>query len=289
MSPLLLTLVLAVTPLSPNALQSETDAFHRARLERLKANGWLNLVALLWIKEGDNAAGSAKDAALKFPAAAPAHLGTFTRKGAEVSFTPAPGVAVTHGGKPFPGGKLVTDADGDPTELRAGTFHFYVINRQGDLGVRVKDDDAATAKAFTDIPRYPANAAWRVTGKLVRGAGHTTLAVPNVLGKVEAVESPGVVELTVEGKTFRLAPTMENGEYFFVFGDLTNRDTTYGAGRFLNTPPADKDGNVVLDFNHAVNPPCAFSAFATCPLPPKENRLSARVEAGEKRMPGAHP
>jgi uncharacterized protein (DUF1684 family) len=112
----------------------------------------------------------------------------------------------------------------------------------------------------------------------------TEIAVPNVLGEVERSPSPGTAVFTIGGKEYRLTPVLEGDspELFFIFGDETNRTETYGAGRFLYAEPA-KDGKVILDFNRAYNPPCAFSAFATCPLPPKPNRLALRVDAGEKR------
>jgi uncharacterized protein (DUF1684 family) len=110
------------------------------------------------------------------------------------------------------------------------------------------------------------------------------ISIPNVLGEVEEMSSPGTAVFTVAGKEYRLTPVVEPGgdQLFLLFGDLTNRDETYGAGRFLEVD-MPKDGKVVLDFNRAYNPPCAFTPFATCPLPPPQNRLKVRVEAGEKR------
>jgi uncharacterized protein (DUF1684 family) len=168
-----------------------------------------------------------------------------------------------------------------------GRFRFQLIARGSRVGVRIKDPDARARKEFKGIPAFPPSAHWRIVARWEPANPPTEIAVPNVLGEVDRSPSPGTAVLTVDGKEYRLTPVLEEGspDLFFVFGDETNRTETYGAGRFLYAAPA-KDGTVVLDFNRAYNPPCAFSAFATCPLPPKQNRLALRVEAGEKRLPG---
>ncbi|MHA7634292.1 DUF1684 domain-containing protein [Corallococcus sp. M7] len=263
-----------------------TQAWHAERLRHLQSpDGWLTLVGLTWLKEGEQTAGSAPDSAVPLPASAPAKAGTFVRKGDTVSFQPAPGVAFTLEGKPFTGGALKTDEKGAPDVVRLGAVSFQIILRKDRLGVRVKDSEAAARKQFHGIPMYPASADWKVEAKLVPDEKPRMISVPTVLGHAEEMKAAGTLVFTVAGKEYRLTPVGEEGdeELFIVFGDETNRDTTYGAGRFLEAPRPDKDGRVVLDFNRAYNPPCAFSRFATCPLPPRGNRLALRVEAGEKR------
>ncbi|RKG63692.1 DUF1684 domain-containing protein [Corallococcus sp. CA054B] len=291
----------ATKPLPKPAAQAEkkapaedvaaaTQAWHAERLKRLQSpDGWLTLVGLTWLKEGEQTAGSAPGSAVPLPSPAPAQAGTFVRKGNSVSFQPAPGVASTLEGKPFTGGALKTDEKGAPDVVRLGTVSFQIILRKDRLGVRVKDSDAAARKQFPGIPMYPASADWKVEAKLVPDDKPRMISVPTVLGHAEEMKSAGTLVFTVAGKEYRLTPVGEegDGELFIVFGDETNRDTTYGAGRFLEAPLPDKDGRVVLDFNRAYNPPCAFSRFATCPLPPRGNRLALRVEAGEKRA-GEH-
>jgi uncharacterized protein (DUF1684 family) len=270
---------------APSGFEAETREWHAKRVARLTADdGWLTLVGLHWLQEGPNRFGSASDNELIFPASVPAHAGTFTRKGDAVSLTLQPGVSPTLEGKPFTGGALHSDAEGKPDTLALGTLRFFVIRRGERLGVRVKDSAAEARKAFHGIPTYAPNAAWRVEGRLEPAKAEHKLSVPNVLGEVEEMVSPGAVVFTFGGQEYRLTPVVEPGEdqLFFIFGDLTNRDATYGAGRFLYAD-MPKDGKVVLDFNRAYNPPCAFTAFATCPLPPPQNRLKVRVEAGEKR------
>lgn len=263
-----------------------TQAWQAERLQRLTSpDGWLTLVGLTWLKEGEQTAGSAPDSAVPLPSPVPPKAGTFVRQGDTVSFQPAPGLAFTLEGKPFTGGALKTDEKGAPDVVRLGTVSFQIIRRQDRLGVRVKDSEAAARKQFHGIPMYPASADWKVEARLVPDEKPRMLSVPTVLGYAEEMKAAGTLVFTVAGKEYRLTPVGEEGdeELFIVFGDETNRDTTYGAGRFLEAPLPDKDGRVVLDFNRAYNPPCAFSRFATCPLPPRGNRLSLRVEAGEKR------
>lgn len=279
--------ITAATPTSPD-LVAETNAWHQQRIERLKAeDGWLSLVALNWLEEGDNAAGSAQDAQVELPKSVPARIGTFTRHGKQVSFTPAKDVAVTLGGKPFTGGTVHTDESGAPDVLRLGSLQMLAIVRGDRVGVRVRDSASPLRREFKGIDRFPVSAAWRKDAKWEPAPEGKTVHITNVLGDVEEAPLAGVAVFTHEGKEYRLEAVKEDDSLFFVFGDETNRTDSYPAGRFLSTE-LPKDGHVVLDFNRAYNPPCAFTRFATCPLPTKENRLKVRVEAGEKRFGHGH-
>jgi uncharacterized protein (DUF1684 family) len=289
-STLLGPLLLASTPAAPtvadaSAFAQSTAAWHLQREKRLASeDGWLTLVALLWLKEGDNVAGSGPGASVVFPAKAPARLGTFRRSGNAVSFQPEPGVLVTKAGAPFVGGPLKSDADAETDVLEAGGLRFFVVVRGERVGLRVKDPDAPKRRDFHGIPTYPADPRWRIEARWEPAAQGTSIAVPNILGSVDQMPAPGTAVFSVDGQEFRLTPVLEEGSpnLFFVFADVTNRTETYGAGRFLYAEPS-KDGRVVLDFNRAYNPPCAFTPYATCPLPPKQNRLSIPIAAGEKR------
>jgi uncharacterized protein (DUF1684 family) len=262
-----------------------TRAWHQERLARLTAeDGWLSLVGLHWLTAGDNAVGSAPGLPVTLPAGAPARLGAFRLQGEAVHFTPAPGAQVTLGGKPFEGGVVRTDTQpGGPDVLRHGTLQLVVLRRGERTGIRVRDTEAPTRKAFHGIPTFPPHARWRVEATLVRAKEPKVLQVPNVLGTEEQLPSPGTLVFTLGGKEHRLDPVLEEGKLFVIFADETNRSDTYGAGRFLYADMPGPDGRVVLDFNRAYNPPCAFTPYATCPLPPRQNRLKVRVEAGEKR------
>ena len=286
---LLSALLLATPPEAPPGeapdFTQATAAWHAQREKRLTAaDGWLTLVGLLWLKEGDNLAGSGDGASVVFPAKAPAQLGTFHRSGSAVSFQPAAGVVVTRANQPFLGGPLKSDAEEHPDVLEASGLSFFVIQRGDRMGLRVKDPEAPARRNFHGIATYAADPRWRIEARWEPAPPGNSLVVPNVLGTVEKMAAPGTAIFTVDGKEYRLAAVLEEGEtnLFFVFGDATNRTETYGAGRFLYAQPP-KGGRVVLDFNRAYNPPCAFSPYATCPLPPKQNRLSIAITAGEKR------
>ncbi len=267
---------------------ASTKKWQTRRLTALQAeDGWLTLAGLSWLKEGPNSAGADAKAEVTFPEGAPAQVGTLTRSGQEVAFMPAPGVAATIKGQPFAGGPLKNDAAGAPDIVQVDRFTFQIIVRGDKLGVRIKDPQARARTSFHGIPTWEPNAKWqiRATWEATPGA---TLPVPNVLGQIEQMPSPGSAVFTIDGKRYRLTPVLEDGSprLFFVFGDETNKTESYGAGRFLYADPPKGDA-VLLDFNQAYNPPCAFSAYATCPLPPKGNRLPFRVDAGEKRT-GSH-
>ncbi len=293
MTPIALALSLALhaapapktmPPPATEALTTSTREWHAQRIERLQAeDGWLTLVGLFWLEEGEQSVGSAPGNDLDFPDNTPAKLGTFTRQGNTARFQPAPGVSITRNGQPFTGGALQTDEKGAPDVLKLGSVSFQLILRGDKLGVRVRDTQAPARKAFNGIPTYPASPQWRVEARFEPAETPRTIQVPNVLGTVEEMKAPGTLVFTVDGKEHRLTPVEDgSGGLFIIFADTTNRDATYGAGRFLSAD-MPKDGRVVLDFNRAYNPPCAFTKFATCPLPPKGNRLALRVEAGEKR------
>jgi uncharacterized protein len=267
-----------------NPIDVETRSFHQQRIATLtREDGWLTLVGLAWLSEGPNVAGSAMGSAVQFPAGAPPRIGTFTRKGGVVSFEAQPGVRVVGEGGVIARAVIPIGPEGDSDPLTVGRFRFYVIKRGDRFGVRIKDPEAVARRDFRGIPMFPANQSWRIEARFERAAPGSMLAVQNVLGQIEPSPTPGTAVFQVGGKEYRLTPIQEGDSLFFVFGDDTNRDESYGSGRFLSAS-APKDGKVVLDFNQAINPPCAFTPYATCPLPPKGNRLPLRVEAGEKRL-----
>ena len=285
MLPALLPLLIAAAPadISQGDFKEQHREWQQERSTRLRApDGWLTLVNLAWLEEGENKAGSAKGSTIELPKGAPKLLGTFVREGNTVRFTPAKGVEVTVDGKRFEGGAVQTDADGAPDVLQHKTLSLIVIQRGERLGVRVRDTVAPTRTRFSGIPFFDPSLAWRKVATWEPAKEGETLQIPNVLGDASAAPLAGTAVFTHEGRTYRLQATEEGDRLFFVFGDLTNRDTTYGAGRFLYTA-LPEDGRLVLDFNRAYNPPCAFTAYATCPLPPKQNKLGLRIEAGEKR------
>ena len=276
---------------SPAAYRSEIEKWKRDRVERLTADdGWLTVVALSWLEEGENRIGSAPPNRVVLPAGkAPAEVGSIRITKGRALFTVARGVRVTHDGKPVSTMAMLSDADGDPTILEHGTLSFYLIKRGDRLGVRVKDSASAARRSFHGIESYAADPKWRVPATFVPYRPPKSIPVPNVLGTPTREPSPGAVVFSIGGREYRLDAVDEEGEedLFLIFGDRTNGETTYGAGRFLYARRPGADGKTVVDFNKAYNPPCAFTAFATCPLPPPQNRLPIAVTAGEKRY-GKH-
>jgi|OpeIllAssembly_1097287.scaffolds.fasta_scaffold66891_3 hypothetical protein len=273
-------------PPDPAAYRAEVEAFRKQRDASLrKEDGWLTLVGLSWLEEGDNAVGSAKGSRVLLPRGkAPEKLGVIRLEKGAATFTTAPGATVTEGGKPVTTAVLKPDSSGAPTLLSHGTLAFHLIGRGAKVGVRVKDREAETLKRFKGVESFPLDPSFRFVAKFEPSSPAKKIEVPNVLGTPEMQDSPGAVVFTRDGRTYRLDALVggPKGELFLVFGDQTNAKETYGGGRFLHTPPPAADGTVVVDFNRAINPPCVFTPYATCPLPPKENRLALRVTAGEK-------
>lgn len=263
----------------------EIESWRAGRIERLqRPDGWLTLVGLAWLQPGDNSVGSAEGSVVALPAGAPARLGTIRVVGDEATFTAAPAVEVTSAGEPVSTVRLRSDRDGNPTVLTHGTVSFYLIGRNGRLAVRVKDSEAAARKRFAGIEHFPVDPKWRVEARFEPAPAGHEIEVPNALGYLEKMNAPGHVVFELGGATQRLLALDDTGDgrLFLVFGDLTTGKETYGGGRFLYTDPP-KDGRAVIDFNRAYNPPCVFSPYATCPLPPPGNKMKVRVEAGEKK------
>jgi hypothetical protein len=287
----------AAEPAKAPTWEEEVAAWKQARFERLRRpDGWLTLVGLGWLKAGDNSIGSDPKSAVALPAGkAPARLGTLrlVESGGKstVTFVAEQGVAVTHRGAPVSTLELVSDADAkadeEPTVLEHGSLSFFAIRRGDRLGIRVKDSEAATLKAFHGLDYYPLDRKWRIAARFEAAAQPKPIPIPNALGFDEPILSPGHVVFTLDGVEHRLLALDDTGDgrLFLVFGDKTNGKETYGGGRFLYTDPP-QGGRVELDFNRSYNPPCVFTPYATCPLPPRENRLPFRIEAGEKSFAG---
>lgn len=275
-------LLLLAVQAAPSYL-AELDKFHADREAELKADdGWLTVAGLFWLKPGPNKAGSATGNDVLLPAKAPATLGTFDLKDGAVTFTADPAAHVMIGDR-----HVTTTAfdirAGDAGAIRSGDLVMFPIQRGDKFGIRMRDLRSATRKGFTGVRTFPVRPEYRIVARFVAYPQPKKVLVPNVLGQYPEMTSPGYVTFTLNGQSLRLEPvfeTDERKELFFIFGDATNKGETYAAGRFLYTP-LPKDGTVIMDFNKAINPPCAFTDFATCPLPTKENRLPVRIEAGE--------
>ena len=273
--------------------QHEIEQWRAKRTANLTSpTGWLSLIGLEWLQEGANRIGSASDNDIVLKAG-PAHLGvvTLAKDGAlHIALDEKAGATID--GKAVREATLIDDmhaGEATPTTVAFGNANFYVIERDGRKALRVKDSDAETRKDFVGIDYFPIDASWRVVADWVPFAPPQKLEIGSVIGTIDKVDVPGKAVFHRDGHTFELLPYQEEpgGELFFVLADRTSGKETYGAARFLYAA-LPKDGKVVLDFNKAYNPPCAFTPFATCPLAPPENRLDVAVTAGEKKYRGGH-
>lgn len=262
----------------------DVEAWHKGRIQRLKSEtGWLALVGLFPLAEGTHTFGGAEDNDLVFPGDAPARAGTITVANGKPRLDVAEGVKMTHNRKRVTSIDLATDKEAEPTEIRMGTYDFYVIDRPGTLYLRVKDSESEVRKAFRGIERYPVRKKWKVAAHLEPYDPPRRLTIPNAMGFDEVVDCRGALVFEIDGEEYRLEPMSEGGgEMFIVFGDATSGHETYGGGRMIYIPSPDSDGHTTIDFNRAYNPPCVFTPYATCPLPHRENILPIRIEAGEK-------
>lgn len=272
-------------------LAAETSAWHESRLAELRADhGWLTLAGLWWLGEGTHTLGSADASDLVFPAGAPAQIGTLTRAGRDIHLHVAADVDARIAGARITDHSLRFASASDTDRVQLGDrFTFLIIHRGDRLGVRLYDRDSAARREFTDIPTFPPRSSWRVPARFERYATPRRIDHPTVLGTAQPAEVPGVAVFTVAGREHRLTPILEHGphgdELLFVFRDLTSGAETYTGGRFLVAPLPQADDTLVLDFNRAHNPPCAFTPYATCPVPLPENRLALRIDAGEQTPP----
>ncbi len=255
--------------------RAQIEEWRRQREAALKADGgWLTVTGLFWLHDGANSFGSAPSKDIVLPAGPDVKDGAFELHSGKVT--------LRMDGQTR---ELRTDSAGKPDAVTMGSLTMFVIERGGKYGIRLKDNNSSIRKEFTGLHYFPVSADCRVITRLVPDA--KKIPILNILGQVQPTPSPGYVEFELRGQKLRLTPVEDSpGELSFIFRDLTSGKETYGSGRFLDTE-LGKDGQVVLDFNQAYNPPCAFTPYATCPLPPKENRLAVRIEAGELKY-GSH-
>ncbi|MGS1078660.1 DUF1684 domain-containing protein [Pseudoxanthomonas beigongshangi] len=254
------------------------------RDDLLKPDGWTSLVGLHWIQLKAHYIGSGPDSGIRL-AAGPAKLGMITDEDGRIRFTPEPGVAVTFNGQPLKGEvEIPGDHDESPGVIGFddGKGWLTVIERGGRHALRVKHADAASRLQFTGLTYWPIDAAWKIQARFIPHPPGKTIPIVDIIGTTTPSPNPGAVEFEREGRRYRLEALGDPASgLFFVLADRTSGHGSYPAGRFLDAP-AVADGKVWLDFNQAYNPPCAFTPFATCPLPPPENRLDLAITAGEQ-------
>jgi hypothetical protein len=267
--------------------EEEIEAWRARRLASLRArDGWLALVGLFWLHEGQNSVGSDPGAdVVPSTGSIPSRLGWIDVADGRATARFPPGSRVTHERAKVTTLVLRDDREGKPTKLALGTLRFHVIHRAGRLAVRVRDRASPAPRSVTHLPHYPVDPRWRLQATFHPHDPVPQLVLPSIVGPGQEYRVPGTVSFEVGGKALALEAYQELDErdLFIVFGDETNGTETYGGGRYLYASAPGSDGIVVLDFNRSYNPPCAFTLYATCVLAQPGNRLPIRIEAGEKR------
>lgn len=277
--------LLTAFTLNDNAYEEQLRQWHEKRVESLKAeSGWLNLAGLFWLKEGSNTFGGAKENDILFPEdKSRPFLGEVILNKDKITLKAKPDAQIFEGDQPVT--ELDIFPDGKPVTLKHESLRWFVIKRGDKYAIRLRDLESEYLKGFTGIERYPVLESWRVKAQFVPTKGRT-VSITDITGRTDDQVSPGKLVFTVNGKEYSLDAVGKPENLFIIFADLTNKTETYGAGRFLYSS-VEPDGTAWLDFNKAINPPCAFSPYATCPLPPKQNKLALAIPAGEKRY-GEH-
>jgi uncharacterized protein (DUF1684 family) len=276
-----MTAWIALAIAAPDAYRLEVEAWRKEMDASLRRpEGWLAVSALAWLREGVNLVGSSPEAAVKLPKGAPAVAGALHVREKEVKFKAAKAEVLVDG-KPEREATLNSDRQGRPSRVKVGDLTFVILERGGRLAVRLWNPNSINRLSFQGRKWFPIDARFRVEADFRPYAHPKTAPILDVLGNTNHVTVPGYAEFTLAGKKMRLVAEQSGDALFFNFRDGTSGKETYPAGRFLYAD-APKNGKVILDFNRAYSPPCAFTAYATCPLPPPENVLRVRIPAGEK-------
>lgn len=285
---------LNAVPVSQGLGETYTPYIERWRRERevdLKSDdGWLTVCGLSWLRPGETRVGSDPGNDVVLPAHAPAVAGVLTLDPeGNASFRPASCVTVTRDGRPFEPGEIHSDAGGSPDILAVGDLRLILLKRGERMALRIKDNRSPIRARSAGLRWYPADEGWRIPAKFVAYPTPTRLTFDTIVGERETLESPGYVTFERGGQKYHLqAARQKGGELWFVFRDATSGRTTHGGARQLTADPP-RGNEVILDFNKAVNLPCAYIPYATCPLAPRQNRLSLAIEAGEKMYEPGKP
>lgn len=264
--------------------KNEIQEWRKKRLKNLKSeDGWLNLAGLYWLEKGKNTIGSDSSNDVVFPDKAPKNLGYVTLNDSDITFhAKEDAIVANKAGEQIEQTNMNHDQQKNKTVLQHGPLRWFVIKRGDKFGIRLRDLMSPLLKKVDSIPAFPVKPDWKVEATFIPYKKEKYMEVPNVLGGTYQEKVHGKLRFTVNDTTYALLPMGSRESLFVVFGDQTNAEQTYGGGRFLSVETPDEDNKTVLDFNKAYNPPCAFTPYATCPLPPRENVLSLKVKAGEK-------
>jgi uncharacterized protein (DUF1684 family) len=277
--------VVPLIPVIDDAYRKSVEKWRQEREARLKADdGWLTVAGLFFLNEGENRFGSSPVNDIVLPEGAPAEIGVFEYRGGKLTAKIKDGVTVLQHGKPVKVAEFKVGVAQDALVVEGLTMWMHY---SGDRhAIRVRDKNSALRKSFTGCKWFPIDEKYRVTGRFIPYAKPKPVRFPNILGDYEAYDALGLVELTLDGQKYKMegvgSGPANARRLFFVFRDLTSGKESYPSARFLYADMPKQGDEVVLDFNQAQNPPCAFNPHTTCPLPPEQNRLRVRIPAGEK-------
>jgi uncharacterized protein (DUF1684 family) len=272
-----------MTPEEITAYETEINTWHAKRIDDVKApNGWVNLIGLYWLEPGINSFGTGEKNNIVFPnGTLPEKAGYFLVKENTVSMTVEKGVDILSNGAAITNGIIFHPDSTKNPQLAFGSLRWNIIKRDTKLGIRVRDLESSALKNFKGVERFPINPHWKLAARFEKADSLKTIDITNILGQTTAQNSPGAIVFEWEGKEYKLDALEGKDEFFIVFADATTGKETYGGGRFIYVKKPGADGNTTIDFNKAYNPPCVFSPYATCPLPPKQNVLLIEIKVGE--------
>ena len=264
-------------------IEKDVDSWHERRMENLKRpTGYLSLAGLFWLKEGPNSFGSLDTNAHVFPDIAPDYIGTFYRSGEEVTVRIDDNIPVFIDGKEIKEASVHHDQTGKATQLWLNSLNWLVIKRGEKMGIRLRDTLSALRMGEVKIPRFATNPDLRMKAKVLLPNEGQKVSIMNAVDVLTDYDIQGILSFNYQDKDYTLTATDGGeGSFFMVVADQTTGVESYGGGRFLYCPPVDENGFTVVDFNKLHNPACAFTDYATCPLPPKENILPIALNAGE--------
>jgi uncharacterized protein (DUF1684 family) len=280
----------ACTPSPPviedkQAYIESIEQWQEERLERLKAkDGWLNLAGIYWLKEGKQSLGSHPSNDIVFPEKAPPFIGTISLKGEQAHLKVHEDAELYYKNEPVQELDLGYESSGNPSYITHGSFAWYIMKRHTSLAIRLRDYKNPAINALDHMPGYPIDPDYVVEAKLQTFSETRTITVNTPFQDyTQDYQCPGELHFKLKGQKLKLLPFISGKGYFIIISDETSAMETYGGGRFMYTYP-DSTGKIILDFNKAYNPPCAVTPFAACPMPPPENHLPVKVEAGEKAL-----
>lgn len=271
---------------NPIEYNASIKEWQNKRLESLKKkDGWLSLAGLYWLNKGENTFGAHASNDIVFPEGkAPDFMGKFILRDKGVDISIKSDVDVLLGDSLIKNMSLKSDLEENTTILTYRTLSWFVIKRDTNFAIRLRDSENPNFDKFKGIETFPINPAWRLKAEFMKYDPPKEISIPTIMGTTNRDSSPGAIIFKIGDKKYKLDTTgkYDSERLWIIFSDGTSGIETYGAGRYLYIDNPLLHENTYIDFNRAYNPPCAFTDFATCPFPPEQNKLDVRITAGEK-------